>query len=84
MKAFGFGVPATPGISFGNGVFARLQETAPTTGKSVVLLSARLTMRQAGIQDRAAELLEKSGVDGSSLPISWTPGATPLCGKSAI
>jgi hypothetical protein len=84
MEAFGLGDYTTSRISSGNEVLARLQERAPTTGKSLVLLSSRQTMRQASFQDRAAGLLEKSGVDGSSLPILWTAGATPLGGKSAI
>src|SRR5512136_2216496 len=69
MKAIGFGIPASLGASFGNRVLTRHQETASTTGESVMFLSSRQTMKQAGVHDRAAGLREKGGVDRSSPPM---------------
>ena len=61
MKSFDFSAPTR--VFFGNGELRRLQEIAPITGKSAMLLAAKQTMKQTGILDRAVELLRKGSVD---------------------
>ena len=61
MKSFDFSAPTR--VFFGNGELRRLQEIAPISGKSAMLLAAKQTMKQTGILDRAVELLRKGSVD---------------------
>jgi alcohol dehydrogenase len=60
MKSFDFSAPTRV---FGNGELRWLQEIAPTTGRSAIMLAAKQTMKQTGILARAVELLRKGSVD---------------------
>jgi alcohol dehydrogenase YqhD (iron-dependent ADH family) len=53
MKSFDFSAPDR--VFFGNAELRRLQEIAPITGKSAMLLAAKQTMKQTGILDRAVD-----------------------------
>ncbi|ADJ26653.1 iron-containing alcohol dehydrogenase [Dehalogenimonas lykanthroporepellens BL-DC-9] len=49
-------------IIVGEGVFARLGQEAAVAGQRAIIVSGRHNLRRLGLLDRAADLLEKAGV----------------------
>lgn len=49
-------------VIFGEGAFDRLGEEAASIGKRALIVSGQKTMRRLGLLDRAADLLERAGV----------------------
>ncbi len=49
-------------VIFGEGAFARLGDEAAALGKRALIVSGQKTMRKLGFLDKAADLLERAGV----------------------
>ncbi len=60
MPVIEFNLPTK--VIFGEGAFTRLGDEAATLGKRALIVSGQKTMRKLGFLDKAADLLERAGV----------------------